>query len=436
MLDCVHAQPAAVRSGTRSLSRVAHRSGQRRQRAPAATRSPCESAAVTRRGSGLRILLLLSAGISAALSVIMLVFLRGHRRHPGFSHWTAATALISATFLCLGFRGLVPNPISIVGVNAAMLAAAPMFLDATRRFLGRSRLARGWYALALVPFGVNLFFYLVVNQETTRTAIQMTASAIAFGATVALLLRQRGAARSLLSTALAAQLALITAGMLARAAWALQHPGVTILSESPAQFAFFGATVVLHLGVTVTFILLTTERVATQLEEANRLLAEASRTDALTGLANRRAFLEVAETEVQRMARTGRAFSFVLGDVDHFKRVNDELGHAAGDAVLRELAARARGAVRKLDAVARWGGEEFVFLLPETPLAGALLAAETVRAAVAAGPFEVDGAALAVTISLGVAEHAWDRTLDATMAIADRALYRAKETGRNRVVAG
>ena len=380
--------------------------------------------------------LVFSAEMSGTLFVIMLVFLRAHHRHPGFPQWTAGTGLVCSAFLFLGLRGLIPEAVSVPAVNASLLVAAPMFLDGTRRFLGQARLRLGWYALASIPFGGCLYYLLVNDNIAARTAILMVAAAIPFAASVALVGKERAAARSPLFTALAVEFALLTAAMLVRAGGVLRRPGVALLIDSPSQLAFFGASVVLHLGVTVTFILLTTERVAGELAEANRLLAKASRTDALTGLANRRAFLEVAEAEVRRMARTRRPFSLILADIDGFKRINDELGHAAGDGVLCEVAARVRAAVRKLDATARWGGEEFVFLLPETTMDGAVRAAESVRSAISATSFAVEDSSFAITMSFGVAEHVDGRTIDATMAVADRALYRAKNAGRDRVVAG
>ena len=171
------------------------------------------------------------------------------------------------------------------------------------------------------------------------------------------------------------------------------------------------------------------------LQEANQRLAEVSRTDDLTGLANRRAFLAACEAELLRARRSGRPFSIVLGDVDHFKRVNDTWGHAVGDGVLRAVAEAVRGALRQQDLVARWGGEELILLLCETGATGAGRAAETVRAAVEALRVEAGGASIGVTLSLGVAEHDVGSSLDVTIGEADRALYRAKQAGRNRVAA-
>ncbi len=171
------------------------------------------------------------------------------------------------------------------------------------------------------------------------------------------------------------------------------------------------------------------------LQEANQRLAEVSRTDDLTGLANRRAFLEACEAELLRARRSGRPFSIVLADVDHFKRVNDTWGHAVGDGVLRAVAEAVRGALRQQDLVARWGGEELILLLCETGATGAERAAETVRAAVEALRVEAAGDSIGVTLSLGVAAHDGERSLDVTIGEADRALYRAKQAGRNRVAA-
>lgn len=177
------------------------------------------------------------------------------------------------------------------------------------------------------------------------------------------------------------------------------------------------------------------ERTA-ELSAANRQLEEMARSDWLTGLPNRRGFLAAVEAEERRSRRSGRPFSVALGDLDHFKRVNDEHGHATGDAVLQAVATAVRGALREQDLVARWGGEELILLLPETGLAGAVAAAGAVREAVSAVQLAATDKRLApLTISVGVAEHRPDRSLEATIAAADRALYRAKAEGRDRVAA-
>jgi len=160
---------------------------------------------------------------------------------------------------------------------------------------------------------------------------------------------------------------------------------------------------------------------------------EASRTDSLTGLRNRRGFLEACDHALRRSRRSGQPLSVILADLDHFKKVNDARGHAAGDDVLKGVAREFVASLREQDTVGRWGGEEFVVLLPDTDLAGALRAAENLRRRVEGLAIEAGEGFL--TVSLGVAEYRPGTDIEETVARADRALYRAKEEGRNRSVA-
>lgn len=164
-------------------------------------------------------------------------------------------------------------------------------------------------------------------------------------------------------------------------------------------------------------------------------LRELAMTDTLTGLANRRTFFEYAEKEVARTARYRTPFSLLMVDADRFKAVNDTHGHAAGDEVLRHLAAVLKNTVRTTDLPARYGGEEFVVLLPETGAVDALILAERLRAGVEAASVVVGDKILRYTISIGVAQApAASPDLKSILAVADAALYRAKSEGRNRAV--
>jgi two-component system, cell cycle response regulator len=171
-------------------------------------------------------------------------------------------------------------------------------------------------------------------------------------------------------------------------------------------------------------------RMATLVEES-RLTAT---TDMLTGLLNRRAFLEWAVRELRRAERYRDALSCIILDVDHFKQINDKHGHAAGDSVLAYVGAMLPKAVRNCDVVARWGGEEFVLILPSTPLDGATLVAERARAALEhATVCTPAGTQVPVTASFGVAQLQPGETIDQLVDRADRAMYAAKSGGRNRV---
>lgn len=179
-----------------------------------------------------------------------------------------------------------------------------------------------------------------------------------------------------------------------------------------------------------------------QLQLANAELEALARRDMLTGLPNRRGAEEQLAHALAQQRRSGRPFSVAVLDIDRFKAVNDAHGHGAGDAVLRAVAHTLAAQVRQSDVVARWGGEEFLLLMPETDLAGARTVCEKLRAAVAAlqvalPAAEPAGTPLAVTISIGLAGGAAPLPgAETLVAEADRALYAAKQGGRNRVELG
>lgn len=155
-----------------------------------------------------------------------------------------------------------------------------------------------------------------------------------------------------------------------------------------------------------------------------------SGTDALTGVLNRRGLFRAFDVEVERARRYSHPLALVLFDLDHFKQVNDRLGHASGDRLLRAVAEEVRRALRPTDLLGRWGGEEFVVLLPETPLSRAADVAERLRYLISGLPAEGGP----VTASFGVAALSPTDNLGALVKRADAALYEAKRLGRNRVV--
>lgn len=206
------------------------------------------------------------------------------------------------------------------------------------------------------------------------------------------------------------------------------------------RFVFVNATFFLALTFLVALLL------AGVLEQANRraFLAEQalrreSRLDPLTGVANRRALAEHGHAMLARARRAGTPVAVLLLDLDRFKTVNDRHGHTVGDQLLQALAAHARAQLRETDVFGRWGGEEFVALLPDTPPAQASALAERLRASVAQASWQCGQVALRATVSIGVAsatvppdadlDALWPRLVDA----ADAAMYRAKQQGRDRV---
>jgi diguanylate cyclase len=164
-------------------------------------------------------------------------------------------------------------------------------------------------------------------------------------------------------------------------------------------------------------------------------IQELATRDELTGLVNRRHMSSLLERERQRCVRSGRGFSVAMIDIDHFKAVNDHYGHTVGDEVLRTFAHHAPQALRGTDTVSRWGGEEFVLLLPEASLSSARIGIERLRGRVAATPMaHLSAVPIRITVSAGLTEHIAGESVTQTLERADRALYEAKTQGRNRTV--
>lgn len=171
------------------------------------------------------------------------------------------------------------------------------------------------------------------------------------------------------------------------------------------------------------------------LKESNRQLMELSQTDALTGLANRRRLMEILTIEFERSRRNSTPFSLLMIDLDHFKKINDNYGHQEGDIVLRSLAELMRAHLRQYDTAARFGGEEFSLVLPETDPVEAAGVAERIRKEISRMRFSGALENVEITASIGVAStpHPNFEQVDDLLRAADDALYEAKNNGRNRV---
>lgn len=171
------------------------------------------------------------------------------------------------------------------------------------------------------------------------------------------------------------------------------------------------------------------------LRKANTRLEELSNKDGLTNIYNRRYFIDLLDKELDRARRYRSRLSFLMVDIDNFKKFNDTYGHLIGDMVLTEVAHLLQAGLRKTDTVARYGGEEFALLLPETDSKGARAVAERYRVQVQAHKFGSEQEPLRVTISLGVSHYPSPgiETVDDIIRVADDALYQAKRNGRNRV---
>lgn len=172
----------------------------------------------------------------------------------------------------------------------------------------------------------------------------------------------------------------------------------------------------------------------TELQTAMQRISDMAIRDELTGIHNRRYLMERITEEANRCSRSGAAFCLCMIDIDFFKKINDRCGHLGGDEVLRRVARTASQALRQADFFGRYGGEEFVMLLTDTALEGAMITAERLRKQIEGLSFAQINPELCVTVSIGVAEHPRRGETAATLQRADEALYRAKHAGRNQCV--
>lgn len=209
------------------------------------------------------------------------------------------------------------------------------------------------------------------------------------------------------------------------------------------RFSTFQLQLMNSINVIVTFIVLAgvsfmeirnSNKISIRLIEVNNKLAYHASRDSLTNLLNRRTMNQYIQMEYVRSKRSGKAFGLIMADVDDFKQVNDNYGHAAGDLVLIELAGLLSATLRHQDSIARWGGEEFLILLPETEFEGVQIAAEKVRDMIAHSSVPYQGHDIQVTLSIGGVVCEREANWDDCIKIADRALYYGKTHGKNLAV--
>jgi diguanylate cyclase (GGDEF)-like protein len=222
------------------------------------------------------------------------------------------------------------------------------------------------------------------------------------------------------------------------AAFGFAQRGLRAFADPAAVAAQMTTDSALNVGTALSYVVLALAFHATLMTlVVARLLAELqrrSRYDGLTGTLNRHTTEEVLAAQWQRSRRSGEPFVVLMLDMDHFKAINDRLGHAVGDLALKHAAAQLAGLLRKVDRLGRFGGEEFLALLPGITLEEAQAVAERLRAQLAAAPLEHAGAVVPLSVSIGLA--AWDgagEDIARLLVRADRALYRAKALGRDRI---
>lgn len=371
--------------------------------------------------------LLIAVSLSMAVCAgARLILWRLHPTIPGLSSWAAAGLCGAGSLSPLGLWEVVPPPVALAVAQMLGQAGLLFALDGFRRFHGRGGFAR--WTLVLCVFCLLVPFLGCL--EVGRSSLVWAANPAILAILSLLIVRHLFQASGYLTVRVTGLIYLVNAGFFfARASAVAQEVpplGDLMRGEARILLWWLGAT----LGITLGMILMTSERLKHDLED------QASR-DPLTGALNRRAFAMMAEKELARSFRSGRPLSILMMDLDHFKAVNDRRGHAVGDATLCHFVQVAVAILRGEDVFCRFGGEEFLALLPGSGACQAMTAAERLRIAFAheSRVRETERAVSAppffVTVSIGVHELFPGEDLEAAIRQADAALYRAKEAGRN-----
>lgn len=375
----------------------------------------------------LRALVLLLGAIGVLTSVVLQHVWRQNRALLGAAQWWSVGPLaIFVGTVLLALRGIIGAPVSIVLGNVLVIGGMTAMYLGTCRYWGEPLPRWPWALLAACAL-VLLLFSAVWPHYAVRLTVVPGLMAVVQWAHLRVVWRHDRS--TFASQFLSFWIAFSIVALVVRSATApMEAADSDLLIPSPLQNVYLISYAFALLGEGIGFVLLSQQR----LQQHIRELASH---DSLTGAMTRAAWWNAALHEVLRQRRQGGPLTLLMLDLDHFKRINDTHGHPMGDRVLRDFAQRVRQSLRATDRFGRYGGEEFVVLLPDTGTEAACALAERIRA-------QALGAGLpAYTVSIGVAQlnghdpHADPGgALEATIARADAALYDAKTHGRDRVV--
>jgi diguanylate cyclase (GGDEF)-like protein len=367
-------------------------------------------------------ILFMTTLMCAAMSVVMYAMHLSFRREvQGLGHWAAGLVLMVGSGLLFASLAVLPAWLVLPLGNLSLVCGIGMSMVGIRAFYGRPPGWRIFHAMWALNLGAMAGWMFV------QPSFAMRVAAFSFIVSVFYIdqlrqLWQRGE-RHFASWLFGALLAVQTAVVLTRGVAAMVSGAQTVdlMRNSSLANVYLAVSNFMALLLTVGFLVLATRRL-------QRVLEKRSTHDPLTEVLNRRGFGEAYARARARQRRGAGALALMAIDLDHFKAVNDQHGHAEGDRVLVKVATVIKRTLRENDSVARFGGEEFIVLLPDTSLPRAQQAAARIQALLA----EVERPCC--TISIGIASQAaGDESLDSVLARADAALYRAKESGRNRV---
>ena len=364
-------------------------------------------------------IMVISGALGAVMSIVLYLLKRSYPPSiRGVELWALSLAMSFIGGALFSTTGKLPTPLSTTLPSWMIFFGPYISMVGTQRFFGATPRHLPWVALILMAAGTSAWFTYMQPDYGTRLQLSTAVVATVCLAHAWLVWQKSGKtlagriALGVLICAGAVQLMrFVTAG--------LYPAGENALDASAQNVTYLAAFAFAIVLIAISQVLLATERLREELERA-------ATHDSLTDAYTRRYMKEALQRELSRCLRHKRQMAVLLIDIDHFKKVNDSLGHQEGDRVLTDFVANIKSLLRSADLLGRFGGEEFVVLLPETTLAVASTVAHRVRSAMSSwgGP----------TVSIGVtASHATGDSVDALLARADGAMYRAKSKGRNRV---
>ena len=378
---------------------------------------------------------LIQVAISFMLFTVMFTEYWTRDTYPGFSDWTISKIPNVVGWLLISLNGGVSVWVMVAG-NILVAVTQVLNYSGIRKFRGRPASNRLNLVLLFLLMAGDLYFTAVKSSANARMLLVFLFGAYIMARCGFELMFDVPKELRLSYWFTASMFFLTTLIGLVRVVTFLYLPQLySIFGIDQMQNLVFLAANILGIGWTFGFFMMTNQRLVIDLqasEKQQRLLAS---TDYLTGAYNRAAFVERSEALMALARRHSHPLVALIIDVDHFKHVNDQYGHPAGDEVLRSFAAACQAQLRKSDLLARWGGEEFAILLPETGAADCEQMAERLREAIAGLSVETSSGPIQVTVSIGCALRQLEtRDIFQLVARADQALYQAKQSGRNRVV--
>ena len=379
----------------------------------------------------IRTLSFIATSIAVIYAVGLFAFGLSQRTFRGFTMLTLASCSFGVGLFLLGFRGVLPDLVTVVVANSLLVVALVLYLEGVRRFHG---ITVSVHPIGILAIFLNLGLFLYYTYEVPSVNHRIIAISVIAAIVGALTTREFFRTRPAYWRVPGAVTGVIFGGysifQAYRIVWTLGESSIqSFMSAGTVHALAFIFIIILIVGSGFGILWMANARFEFE-------LAELANHDQLTSVLNRRGAMTLADQEFSKMSRIDMDLAILMIDIDHFKDVNDRLGHNGGDKVLTAFAALINGNLRPYDILGRVGGEEFIVILPNTALDQAVILAERLRQAVETSAIEVEGEEVLMTASFGVAAYLPGiDTMDRLISCADKALYAAKRQGRNRVVA-